>query len=305
MAVVLTIANGLQVQAQAAVSKVTLARRPSRFFVSAMLAGAYVGIGVLLMLATAGPLLAAGSPWTPLVQGAVFGIALVLVIFAGSELATSAMMILTQGAMLRRVPVRDAVATLLLALAGNLVGAVTLAALVSGAGTISPTNGAGTMLAYLIEHKTVESNAQLLFRGILCNVLVCLAIWAVGRMSQEIAKIAIVAWCLFAFVSMGFEHVIANMTTFSLAIMQGVDGATVASMARNLLWVGLGNTVGGALFVGAAYVWAAKPTRRQHPWHLTPGDEDAAARETVRERTELEASVRRDEAEAVAPESGR
>ncbi len=301
----LTIANGLQVQAQAAVSKVALARRPSRFFVSAMLAGAYVGIGVLLMLATAGPLLAAGSPWTPLVQGMVFGIALVLVIFAGSELATSAMMILTQGALLGRVPVRDAVATLLLALGGNLVGAVTLAALVSGAGTISPTNGAGTMLAYLIEHKTVESNGQLFFRGVLCNVLVCLAIWSVGRMSQEIAKIAVVAWCLFAFVSMGFEHVIANMTTFSLAIMQGVDGATIGSMARNLLWVGLGNTLGGALFVGAAYVWTAKPTRRRHAWHLTPGDEDAAARETVRERAELEASVRRDEAEGVAPESGR
>ena len=64
-----------------------------------MLAGAYIGIGVLIMTTAGGPLAAAGSPFTPLVQGLVFGVALTVVLVAGAELATSAMMILTQGAL--------------------------------------------------------------------------------------------------------------------------------------------------------------------------------------------------------------
>ena len=99
----LSIPDTLDVHAAAAVHKSDALRSPGRFLVSGMLAGAYIGIGVVLMVATAGPLIAAGDGLAKLVSGLVFGVALTLVVFAGADLLTSAMMILPQGALMRVV----------------------------------------------------------------------------------------------------------------------------------------------------------------------------------------------------------
>ena len=105
----------------------------------------------------------------------------------------------------------------------------------------------------MIEHKADESFSQLLVRGILCNLLVCLAVWSANRLTNEVAKIIVIFAYVMVFITSGFEHVVANMTTFSLGLFGGLPGATVGEFARNLLAVGLGNTIGGALLVGAAY----------------------------------------------------
>ena len=96
---VLSISDTVDAQAAAARHKVALLAVPGLFLVRTMLAGAYIGIGVLIMATAGGPLAAAGSPFTPLVQGLVFGVALTVVLVAGAKLATSAMMVLTQGAL--------------------------------------------------------------------------------------------------------------------------------------------------------------------------------------------------------------
>ncbi|MFC4553710.1 formate/nitrite transporter family protein [Georgenia faecalis] len=250
----LTLTDALALQGDAALAKTAAARSPGRYLVSGALAGAYIGLAVILMLTAAGPLDAAGSEWTPLVQGAVFGIGLVLVVFAGGELGTSAMMILAQGVMLRRVRPGRAAGTLALGLGGNLLGALLLAFVVHGAGTTAPGTSAGEMLAHYVAKKSAATGSELFFRAVLCNVLVCVAVWAASRMTTEIGKIVVLAWCLFAFVTAGFEHVVANMTTFALGLLHGVPDATVAEALRNLLVVGAGNLVGGAVVVGAAYV---------------------------------------------------
>src|SRR4051794_7228947 len=95
---VLTIEQTMDNQADYAASKVAMTRRPFPYLVQAMLAGAYIGVAVVLMLTAAGGLALADSPWTKLVQGLVFGVALTIVYSAGGELATSNMMTLTQGA---------------------------------------------------------------------------------------------------------------------------------------------------------------------------------------------------------------
>ena len=89
---------------------------------------------------------------------------------------------------------------------------------------------------------------------IISGVLVCLTIWCTTRVENEAAKAVAVFSFISAFVTCGFEHVVANMTFFSLGLMYHVDGATLGLAARNLLWSGLGNLVGGALFVAGAYV---------------------------------------------------
>jgi nitrite transporter NirC len=119
------------------------------------------------------------------------------------------------------------------------------------------------MLAGLIKAKAAESYTALFFRGVLCNFLVCLAVWTGTRTKSDGAKIALIFWCLLAFVGSGFEHVVANMTTFSLGMFYHVPGATALAFGRNLLFVGLGNLVGGALLVGAAYGFAGREAKQK------------------------------------------
>lgn len=256
-----TLAQALTTQSEAARKKVGSARRPARYLVAAMLAGAYIGVGVVLMVATAGPFLAAGSPGERLVAGGVFAAALTLVVFAGAELATSAMMILAQGVATRAVRVRDAVVTLGLCLVGNLAGSMLFAFAVTRAGVLHSNAAAGEMVASMLRAKAHETGGELFFRGVLCNLLVCAAIWACGRLRSEAGKAIVLFWAILAFIASGFEHVVANMTTFSLGLLGGLGPTTWADFARNLTWVGLGNLVGGALVVGLAYVVVAGPAR--------------------------------------------
>lgn len=257
----LTIPEALTAQEATAVVKVRGARRLASYLVQAMLGGAFIGVAVVLMLTAAGPLRAAGSPWAPLVQGLVFGVALTLVVTAGGELATSNMMTLTQGALGRAVTWSRGATTLGLSFVGNLLGAFVFAGMVHLSGVVAPTTPAGAMLASLLEHKAAESTGQLFWRGVLCNMLVCLAIWGGARLSSEGARLALIFWCLLAFITSGFEHVVANMTTFGLGIMGGLPVTGWGDMGRNMLVVGLGNLAGGAVLVGAAYVVAGS-TRR-------------------------------------------
>ena len=254
----LSISDTVDAQAAAARHKVDLLRTPKLFLVRTMLAGAYIGIGVLIMATAGGPLAVAGSPFTPLVQGLVFGVALTVVLVAGAELATSAMMILTQGALRGAVSWARAAVTLLACLAGNLVGALLFAFPVHASGVLAPDTPGGTVLAGMIEHKAQATSMQLLVRGILCNLLVCLAVWSAARLRSEGARLVVVFGCVMVFITSGFEHVVANMTTFALGLYGGLPGADLVEMARNLALVGLGNLIGGALLVGAAYAYGTR-----------------------------------------------
>ncbi|GII97789.1 nitrite transporter NirC [Sediminihabitans luteus] len=260
----LTIPETVTEQGRAAETKVAGATSPARYLVSAMLAGAYIGVGVVLMLMTAGPFLAAGSPAQPLVAGGVFAVALTLVVFAGAELATSAMMILTQGVLTRATRLGAAVATLALCLVGNLLGSVVFAWAVVQSRVLDGSAGAD-MLASMLDHKAHEGVGEMFFRGVLCNVLVCVAIWACARLRTEIGKAVVIFWAIFAFIASGFEHVVANMTTFSLGLFLGDGLTTVGDFATNVLWVGLGNLVGGALVVGVGYWFVAGGSRLRAP----------------------------------------
>ena len=249
----LTIPETLQVQADAAVHKAEGLRSPGRFAVSGMLAGAYIGIGVVLMVATAGPLIAAGDGLAKLVAGLVFGVALTLVVFAGADLLTSAMMILPQGALMGAVGWWRAVGTMAATFVANLVGALVFAALIVASGVLHSNAPAGKMIADMLAAKAEEGPLQLFVRGILCNVLVCLAIWMCARVRSDVAKILLIFAAILAFISSGFEHVVANMTTYGIGLFSGDPHFTWALFANNMLWVGLGNLVGGGIVVGLGY----------------------------------------------------
>ncbi|HVW43457.1 MAG TPA: formate/nitrite transporter family protein [Amycolatopsis sp.] len=253
------LSDALLGQSEAAAGKIADLRRPGRYLVSSALAGAYIGIAIVLLVSVTGPLNAASSPWTKLVQGLVFGIALTAVIFAGAELSTGNMMTMVQGAIIRRRGVGAGIAVILGSFVGNLIGSVVFAWLVheSGVlqigGTPGHTAPAAALLASVVKTKAAESGGMLFFRGVLCNFLVCLAVWMSARTKSDGAKLGLIFWCLLAFIGSGFEHVVANMTVFSLGMFEHVPGATAGAFGTNLLLVGLGNLVGGGLLVGAAY----------------------------------------------------
>ena len=133
------------------------------------------------------------------------------------------------------------------------MGALAFAGLIAASGVLRANAAAGTMLSDMLAAKAHEGPVELFVRGILCNVLVCLAIWMCARVHSDVAKILLIFAAILAFISSGFEHVVANMTTYGIGLFTGDPNATLPLFASNLLWVELGNFVGGALIVGVGY----------------------------------------------------
>jgi nitrite transporter len=225
------------------------------FFVAAMMAGAYVGLGIILIFSVGAN---ADPAYQKLIMGASFGIALTLVVFAGSELYTGHTMIMPVGWLCRKVGLADIGRVWATGWIGNLAGATLLAMIfVAGGGGVLLSDGA-SLLFKVAGAKMNAPALELIMRGILCNWLVCLALWMANRTSSDTAKLGVIFWCLFAFIASGYEHCIANMTIFAIALLgEHPDTVSLAGMGHNLLWVTLGNTISGALFMATAYWFAS------------------------------------------------
>ena len=203
---------------------------------------------------------AAGSPVVKLVMGVSFGIALTLVIFAGSELFTGNNLIGTIGGLTRSLTWAQVIQLNAWSWLGNLAGSLGLAWLIVQSGVFA--KGPTTELIEKVASVKMSLPAWELFvRGILCNWLICLAVWMTGRTSNDTAKILLIFWCLFAFIGTGFEHSIANQSLLGMALLLPHDAAvTWGAFWYNQLFVVLGNLVGGGLFVGGLY-WMVSPYR--------------------------------------------
>ncbi|KAJ49579.1 formate/nitrite transporter [Clostridium tetanomorphum DSM 665] len=223
-----------------------------RYLVASMFAGIYVGFGTVLIFTIGGLLQSVSSPMTKIFMGVAFGIALSLVLVAGSELFTGNNMIMTIGALEKKVKWKEALDIWIFSFIGNFIGGILLSVLFVYSGLAKGATG-----EFIVKIRTVPMIAtfgQLFVRGILCNILVCLAVWCFFKLKEEAAKLIMIFWCLFAFITSGFEHSVANMTLLTTALMIP-HSKTVSMMGliNNLLPVTLGNFIGGAVFVGAAY----------------------------------------------------
>lgn len=225
---------------------------PLGFGVSTLMAGAYVGIGIILIFSV-------GQTVDPsirnIVMGASFGIALTLVVFAGSDLFTGHTMYATFGVLTGASRMAELVKSWVSTWSGNLAGSFCLAALfVTGGGGSVLQDGGLDLLHTVAAKKMSGSPAELVARGMLCNWLVCLALWAAARTTSDAAKCIIIFWCLYAFIASGFEHSVANMTVFSLALLsEHPEKITIFGAVHNLVWVTVGNIVSGGLIMGVGY----------------------------------------------------
>jgi nitrite transporter NirC len=212
----------------------------------------YVGFGILLIFTIGGLLSQTDTPAVRIVMGISFGIALSLVIMAGSELFTGNHMIMTIGNLEKKVTLRNSLNIYLFSFIGNLLGSIFIAYLFALAGLAK-----GSTAEFIGRAAQVKMSlpwVELLARGILCNTLICLAVWCSFRMKEETGKLVMIFWCLFAFITTGFEHSVANMTLLAVALLApGATAGAIAGFFYNIGIVSLGNFIGGALLVGAAY----------------------------------------------------
>jgi formate/nitrite transporter len=232
-----------------------------RVLVSAFLAGAYISFGALVAITVSSGL----DPETwgtlpTLFMGAAFTLGLVLVIIAGSDLATGNMMLVPLGAMRGKIKIGDVVGNLTLVLLGNLVGALFVAFFLAVQTKVIGDAGSdgNALLTYerlvsVTQGKTDHTAWETFLRGVGCNWLVCLAVWMSLAARSVSGKILAIFFPIMAFVAMGFDHVVANMFFIPAAIFAGVPDVGWNDALWNWLLAGAGNLVGAVVFVATSY----------------------------------------------------
>jgi formate/nitrite transporter len=222
-----------------------------RMFVLAVLAGAFIGFGAVAYTAVMTGVDGGVGP-ARLLGGVVFSLGLILVVVGGAELFTgNALMVMA--AIDRRISLRQLLRSWGIVYAGNLAGAAGLAVAFGWTGILDgPT---GETAAKIPEVKAALEPFDAFVRGALCNALVCLAIWLTFAARTVAGKILAILWPISAFVLLGLEHSVANMYFFPQGWLAGAD-VSVAAALGNMVWVTLGNIVGGAGGVALSYRYA-------------------------------------------------
>ncbi len=216
-----------------------------------VLAGGFIGLGALfatLVLSdTALPFAIAR-----VLAGVVFSLGLILVVVAGAELFTGNNL-LVMACVAGRISVGKLLANFAIVYVANFIGAAGLGAIVALSGQAEMADGAvGRTAIAIAAAKVALPFGEAFFRGVLCNLLVCLAVWLAMAGRTVTDKILAIIFPIAAFVAAGFEHSVANMYFIPLGIFLHAD-IGVADVLRNLIPVTLGNLVGGAGMVGLVY----------------------------------------------------
>lgn len=239
-----------------------------KFFVLAILAGAFIAFGAQLSIIV-GSDATLGFGFTKFIAGAVFSVGLMLVVVAGAELFTGDNLIVIS-ALEKKVRWGELLKTWIAVYLGNLIGSVLIALLLYWSGLWSMNgNLVGSAALKIAGTKVGLTFVQGLVRGILCNWLVCLAVWMATSSKDVIGKLFAVFFPVMAFVASGFEHSVANMFFIPYGILLKsvpkvveATGKTLADYAglnwvtlwtKNLIPVTIGNIIGGAFFVGFIY----------------------------------------------------
>jgi len=187
------------------------------------------------------------------IAAAFFGVGLTIIVFTNTELFTSNTMYLTVSSAEGRTNWGQTGLLWIACWFGNLAGAILVAVLLVGAGSLAQLPPDHALFTGAV-HKAHQAAGVIFVKGILANWIVCLAVRIALRCKEEVAKILILVSVVFIFVYLGFEHSIANMGTFAMAILGG-GNLTVADALHNLLYSTAGNIVGGVVLVGLPFTY--------------------------------------------------
>ncbi|HHF0502991.1 MULTISPECIES: formate transporter FocA [Vibrio diabolicus subgroup] len=236
----------------------------------AIMAGAFIGLAFLFYITVTTGSAGAGWGLSRLAGGLAFSMGLILIVICGGELFTSSVLSSISWAN-KQISFGKMLSIWGKVYVGNFIGAMFLLALVTAAGLYQMDNGQwGLNALNIAQHKLHHTLIQAFALGILCNLLVCLAIWLTFSSANAMTKAAMTIMPVAMFVSSGFEHCVANMFMVPLGIVianfapesfwasVGVPASQYADLnighfiTANLIPVTLGNIVGGAVLVGLA-----------------------------------------------------
>lgn len=251
--------------------------KTSKLIILGLLAGIYIGFAAHLAttVATGWEIGGAAALFglKKFFVGAVFSVGLMLVIIPGSELFTGNCL-LSVGYLNKDISLGGVLRNWTIVWTANLVGSIFLAWMISSASGLNG-GAVGVTAMKIANSKCALSVGEMLARGILANWLVCLAVMMAISAKDIAGKILAIFFPIMAFVTSGYEHSIANMYfipagLFTKVVQAGTPAVaeltalTLSGAVVNIIYVTIGNIIGGAVFVGAVYWWLyVKGTKKQ------------------------------------------
>lgn len=234
-------------EATVGVGKYKASKKNSIVFVSAMLAGLFIGLGYTGYLIVSG--IMADAAVGKVVGALLFPVGLLLVLIAGADLFTGNTLV-TMAWYKKEIKLGDVAKNLSIVWLGNLVGALFLVVLVYYSNTFTGSIAEGVM--HLAEKKVHLNMVELLTRSTLCNILVAITVYMSYAAKDVTGKVIISYIPIWLFVITGFEHCVANMFVLPMGYLLGAD-LTIGQIMANIIPVTIGNIIGGMLVTAAYY----------------------------------------------------
>ena len=233
--------------------------QPVRYLSRAAMAGAFIMVGSIFSTLAAAWFYVDQPGVAKLLGAASFATALILIVLLGGELFTGTNFVMGVSLYENKVNILGAIRIWIFAYIGNFIGIFLLALIIVGSGASRDLFAA--YLAVIVPGKLAGTWYALLLKGVMCNFLVCMGVYAGLKLKSESGKCIAILVVITTFVLAGFEHSVANMATFSLYALL-VPSPDFGGIAWNMIWVTLGNLIGGAVLLGLPVWLSAEPNKK-------------------------------------------
>lgn len=259
------VVNNMEIQSLSEVEKLALEKvkifKQSLllYILRAMLASMFIGFGVIVSFKTGNYFFTVNSPLTYPMAAITFGTAIILIAYGGGDLFTGNTFYYTYAALRKKLSWSIVVRLWISSYVGNILGAGVFAFLIFTTGLFAESSVNGFLLS-VVDKKMHVPTTELFFRAILCNWLVCLAFFLPMGLKGDGPKMFAMILFVFCFFISGYEHSIANMCTFAIALVLNHPGTiSWQGVIHNLIPVTIGNLIGGVVLMALMYYYANRP----------------------------------------------
>jgi nitrite transporter NirC len=234
-------------------------QNPLRYILRSILASMFIGFGVIVAFKTGNYFYLVHSPMAYPMAAITFTAAIILIVYGGGDLFTGNTFYFSYAALRKRISWGKVIKLSTVSYIGNFIGACVFALLIYLTG-LYESETVNLFLLKVVETKMAVSTTELFFRAILCNWLICLAFFIPMSLRDEGPKMFVMVLLVFCFFISGYEHSIANMCTFAIAlVLKHVQTISWAGLVHNLIPVTIGNIFGGSFMMAVFYHFLNKP----------------------------------------------
>ena len=226
-----------------------------RFVLRSMLASMFIGFGVIVAFKTGNYFYLVHSPAAYPMAAITFSAAIILIAYGGGDLFTGNTFYFTFAALRKKITWPEVIKIWCFSYLGNILGATVFAFLILGTGLYKEST-VNSFLLNVVSHKMQIPTLELFFRGMLCNWIICMAFFIPMVLKDEGSKLFTMVLFVFCFFISGYEHSIANMCTFAIALVLDHPGTiSFDGVIHNLVPVTIGNITGGSIMMGMLYFY--------------------------------------------------